>query len=306
MVNIPADYTTINLQNSVKTPSTIHCKNTHIVNYFARCLFQKIISVFKWENIPENWSTEYFLYNLYAWGFVTVFKTDRFGVIPQQCALSGLNVFYRPTDCIVANPLIRVSDLKIGVNCELITLTPDFRGLLDKVSVYADMMGLCMESVAVSLVNSKNAYIFKANNKTTAESFKKMYDNVNAGNPAVVIDTEIAKPDAGIGWDMFNNQVKQNYITDCLLENLRTIENMFCTEIGLPNTNYNKKERMSVDEVNANNVETFAAPSLWLDCLRRSISKVNKMFAADGVNIDVDFREKGGGQNGDYFNNGLV
>lgn len=286
--SVPADYSTINLSNSVRSPSTVHCKNTHMVEYYARYLFQKVVSIFEWEGIPSTWSMEYFLYNLYAFGFVTVFRTDRFGIIPQWCALKGFNVFYRPTGCIVSNPLIsRTVELTIGKNCELITLTPDFRGLLDKVSVYADMMALCMESAAVSLVNSKNAYVFKAKDKATAESLKKMYDEINAGNPAVTIDKTLADENEGMGWEIFNNQVGQNYITSNLLEDLRMIENQFCTEIGIPNANYNKKERMNTLEVTTNRAETFAVPSLWLDCLERSLAKVNAMF---GLNISVSFR----------------
>ena len=142
----PYDYTTINLATSVNTPNTVHCKNSYIVSYFARYLFNKLISVFDFKNLPETWDRDYFIYNLYKSGFVTVFNTDRFGIIPQACSLSGINVFYRPTYCIVSNPLIRnVSKIDIGKDCELIRITPDYRGLLDIVSLYADMMGLAME-----------------------------------------------------------------------------------------------------------------------------------------------------------------
>ena len=292
----PYAYTTINLATSVHTPNTVHCKNSYIVSYFARYLFNKLISVYDFKNLPETWDKDYFIYNLYKAGFVTVFNTDRFGVIPQACSLSGINVFYRPTYCIVSNPLIRnVNQIVIGKDCELIRITPDYRGLIDIVSLYADMMGLAMESVAVSLVNSKVAYVFKADSKASAETLKKMYDTISAGDPAVFIDKELANDGSTSQMDMFNASVKNNYITDSLLNDLRTIEHMFCTEIGIPNANYNKKERMITDEVNANRVETYSNTSVWLDCLQKSIAKVNAMF---GLNISVDYNFTGGGSNG--------
>ena len=292
----PYAYTTINLATSVHTPNTVHCKNSYIVSYFARYLFNKLISVYDFKNLPETWDKDYFIYNLYKAGFVTVFNTDRFGVIPLACSLSGINVFYRPTYCIVSNPLIRnVNQIVIGKDCELIRITPDYRGLIDIVSLYADMMGLAMESVAVSLVNSKVAYVFKADSKASAETLKKMYDTISAGDPAVFIDKELANDGSTSQMDMFNASVKNNYITDSLLNDLRTIENMFCTEIGIPNANYNKKERMITDEVNANRVETYSNTSVWLDCLQKSIAKVNAMF---GLNISVDYNFTGGGSNG--------
>ena len=304
MMGAPFDYTSINLANSVATPNTVHCKNTYIVSYFARYLFNKLISVFEFKNLPKTWDKDYFTYNLYKTGFLTVFNTDRFGVIPQACSISGINVFYRPTYCIVSNPLIRnVNQIYIGKDCELIRLTPDYRGLMDIVSLYADMMGLAMESVAVSLVNSKVAYIFKADNKNSAESMKKMYDMISSGEPAVFIDKQLSQDGNMSQIDMYNTSVKNNYITDQLLNDLRTIENMFCTEIGLPNANYNKKERLITDEVMANRTETYSNSAVWLECLKKSIAKVNAMFNLD---ISVDYRFKGGENVGTSFNPNAV
>ena len=101
MMSAPYDYTTINLATSAKTPNSVHCKNSYIVSYFTRYLFNKLISVFDFKNLPKTWDKDYFIYNLYKAGFVTVFNTDRFGVIPQACSLSGINVFYRPTTSVI-------------------------------------------------------------------------------------------------------------------------------------------------------------------------------------------------------------
>ena len=299
------DYDQINKFTSIQQPNTVHCRNAWMQHYFARYLLQKFIGVYEWEGIPENWSKDYLLYNLYAYGYVTVFNTDKFGVIPQQCSLYGYNIYYLPTNCIVANPLIRIGpdELKIGRNCELIKITPDYQGFTDIIFTYSDMMALCMESVAVSLVNAKTAYVFKAKDKPTAESFKKMYDQINAGNPAVVIDKELGNDNSAMSWDMFNNNVATNYISDRLLNDLRTIENMFCTEIGIPNINTQKKERMITDEVLANRDETYTNAKLWLSCLQESLQKVNKMF---NLNISVKMRFGGENSNGNALNSGIV
>ena len=52
---------------------------------------------------------------------------------------------------------------------------------------------------------------------------------------------------------------------------------------------------MITDEVNANRVETYSNTSVWLDCLQKSIEKVNAMF---NLNISVDYKMKGGFENG--------
>ena len=94
---------------------------------------------------------DYFTYTLFITGFISVVETDRFGIIPQHCSLWGYDVFYRPTNCIVNNPLIRqILEPRIGVNCSLIKMQPDYCGAWDLISYYADMMALCSETAAVN------------------------------------------------------------------------------------------------------------------------------------------------------------
>ena len=119
---VPASYDYVNAYNSRFEPNTLHVQDTKLSWFFKRYLIQKILSVFKFDGIPETWAKDYFMYSLFVFGFVTVFETDKFGVIPQHCTLSGRDVFYRPNIAMVTNPLIRGAEqLKIGVDCELVS-----------------------------------------------------------------------------------------------------------------------------------------------------------------------------------------
>lgn len=288
-----ADY--INAANSVISPSTVHCRNTSLSLYFQRYLLQKAMSVFKWE-MPPEWSKNYTLYTLYCWGFFAVVNTDRYGVIPQACGLRGYDVFYQPTNAIITNPLLSGTlEPRIGLQCELVRLQPDYGGIMDIVTYYADMLALCAESVGMNLVNSKLAYVFAAENKAMAETFKKLYDQIAAGNAAAVIDKQLFREDGKASWQMFNQNVGQNYIADQVLSDMRKIEAMFCTDVGIPNANTDKKERLITDEVNANKVETRSKCDLWLEELKESCKKVREMF---GIKLDVEWRYKGGVEDG--------
>ena len=147
----------------------------------------------------------------------------------------------------------------------------------------------------MNLVNSKLAYVFAAENKAMAETFKKLYDQIAAGNVAAVIDKQLFRDDGKANWQMFNQNVGQNYIADQVLSDMRKIEAMFCTDVGIPNANTDKKERLITDEVNANKVETRSECDLRLEELKESCKKVRKMF---GIKLDVDWRYKGGETNG--------
>jgi hypothetical protein len=272
-------------------PSTVHVRGTGLPRFFARHLLQRAMSVFEWK-LPETWDKDYFLYAMYCYGYVSVFDTDQYGVIPQVCALGGYNVFYRPSFAVVGNPLIengQLKNLRIGDECEIVKLQPDYCGIMDTVSMYADMLALAIEAAAVNLVNSHLSYTFIAENKAGAESLKKVFDDVASGEPAVVLDKRLFSPDGSPLWQAFSNDLKQNYIVTELLNDMRTLYNQFDTEIGIANANTTKRERMITDEVTANNQETTARAALWLEELQKSFERVNERF---GLSLSVDWRIK--------------
>jgi len=223
---------------------------------------------------------------------VAVFNTDRFGVIPQMCGLGGYGVFYQPTRAIIANPLINRSiEARIGETCELLKLQPDFGGIMDMVAQYAELMALTSEMVSMNVVNSKLSYVFTSGNKAAAESFKKLYDKITSGEPAVVVDKALMLPDGSKAWEAFEQNLRQNFIAGDGLSLLRQIENQFATDIGIPNANTEKRERAVVDEINANNVETYSKCALWLESLQDGCERVKRMFGDSlGGELAVDWR----------------
>jgi hypothetical protein len=52
--------------------------------------------------------------------------------------------------------------------------------------------------------------------------------------------------------------------------------------------NYEKRERLTNDEVNANNQNTKAIARVWLESMQKSMKRVNEMF---GTNCSVKLAE---------------
>jgi len=288
MNGIPVSYDYINAYTRNYKPSTMHVKESGLAWYFKKYLIQKILSVFKFEGIPETWAKDYFLYSLFVFGFVSVIDTDKYGVIPQHCSLTGRDVFYRPNQVQIANPLLRIPHtLRIGVDCELIKMQPDYSGCWDIVEYYADLMALTSESIVTNLVNSKFSYVFGAEDKTSAESLKLLYDQIAEGQPAVFPDKKLFNEDGSPTWVMFTNNLTQNYIGSKLLEDLAKIDSRFNTEIGVPNVNIAKASGVSDSEVKSNNVDTQSKCKIWLETIQDGLDKVNTMF---GTNLSVSLR----------------
>ncbi len=284
---IPVGYGDINLYNAQFSPSTVHVKNVMLQRYFRKYLLQKAISVFKWQ-LPEEWDADYFKYVLYGIGYIAVLETKSFGVICQHGALGGYNLYYRPSYIMVTNPLIKGTiTANIGTDCAVIKLQPDYSSIMDIVSFYADQLTLCAEAVGMNLVNVKTATVFGAKDKTQAESYKKMYDKLGDGNPAVFIDKNLLDDTGKPAWFPFVQNMKEQYITPDILADMRKIENKFDTDIGIPNANTDKRERLITDEVNSNNVETATRCELWLESIRKGLDQANKMY---DLSLAVDWR----------------
>lgn len=285
--NPPFDYQTLNYYNASRSPSTVHVKNNRLRRFFRKYLFQKAISVFKW-NLPEEWDKDYFLYTLYGMGYIAVIDTDKFGVICQGGALGGYNLYYRPSYIIITNPLIRGTiTANLDTDCALIKLQPDYSSIMDIVGYYADQLALAAESLGINLLNVKSGTVFGADSKAKAESYKKMYDTLSDGDPAVVIDKKLLDDQGNPTWFPFTQHIKESYVVSDILSDMRKIEAMFDTEIGIPNANTDKKERLITDEVNANNIETATRCELWLEEIRKGLTKANEKY---NLNLEVNWR----------------
>ena len=285
---IPVMYDYQNMYNSCTSPSTIHVRNTGLQTYFVRYLLQRAMSIFKWE-LPEEWNRDYFLYVLYCIGFVGIVETDKYGVICQHGYPWGRNIYYQPTNFVISNPLIKHElDPMIDIDCTVIKLMPDWGNPMDSVNFYADMMALACESMGVNFINTHLAFIFPAESQGEAETYKKMVDDVCGGDVAVAVGKKLFNEDGTVKWQPFQQNLGENFIVPELLDSLRNLRDMFDTEIGIPNTNTRKKERMTDDEVNANNTETRTLCELWLEELQKGAKKASKMF---GITLSVDWRE---------------
>lgn len=291
---MPYSYEMINLFNSSYSPSTLHTKNTQMFTFFKKYLLEKVMSVFEFE-LPEMWDRNYFLYSLFLNGYLAIVNTDKFGVICQHCGLRGYNIYYNPTHAIIVNPLLTgILEPKIGTQCSLIRLQPNYSGVSDIVNYYADNMAMTAETCEMNIMNSKLSFLFAVRGKSQAESMKKILDQVMRGELGVFYDEKLKMGNDNIPLDFFNNDLKKNFIAPELQDTLRRWEEMFCNEVGIPNIRSDKKERMIVDEVNSNNIECFTKAELWLETLKEGVEQTNKMFNLD---LGVKLRHNEGGGN---------
>lgn len=286
MANVPFFYDYQNTVDSSRQPANMHVLANETGQFYQRYLLKKALSVFKW-TLPEWWDENYFLYTLYCRGFVAIFDSGKFGVIPQGCGLQGYNVFYRPKRVIIANPLLTTLEREIDVDCVLMQLQPDYMGILDLCSHYAEKMALASSAINQNLWSTRLATVFFAETDAEQQSVKKAYDRMTSGDPMVVVRKNLRDENGNLKYEIFNRDVKNSYVISDLIADLRKIEAEFDTRVGIPNANTDKRERLITDEVNANNVETTILSDMWMDSIQDAIKKVKTMF---GVEIKCERR----------------
>ena len=254
--------------------------------YYREYLLKKILSRFEFDGLPSFWDIDYFLEVLFLDGKICITDTAA-GVLPLRCGTTGIGIFEQPTECIIANPVLGNLRRTIDVDCALIRLQYNYAGCGWLINRYATMLAMCDSSVATNLMNTKATYVFKASSKAQAETMKKMYDDITCGKPAVFVGENGAINEE----NMFVMPAKQNFIAEDVQILKRKIINEFLTEIGINNTNQDKRERLTDDEVNANNDEVYANIQHWFDNISDGIDKANKLYNLD---LSVKVREFGG------------
>lgn len=281
---IPMNFDKIRNINSTYQPSTIKYFKTQVYDFWVRALFQRACSTIILE-LPEEWGgsvTDFLYYCLFRFGYVAVFDRDEIGTVFNPATLTGYNFWYQPTTAIIANPSIKKTlELKIGEDTELLKLTPDYFGLFDIINLHAEKLALMDCALNMSIINNKFAFLISAKNKAAAEALKKIFDQINEGNPAVFFDKKLADDPVTKSepWQFLERQnLKSSYLTDQQLQDMQTILNSFDSQIGIPTLPYQKAERMVTSEADSKIIDSTARISVWKSCLDRSMEKINDRF----------------------------
>lgn len=312
----PLNYDQINNIEGFIQPSMLKYCNSVTYAYWQRSLFQRAISTIDFKNLPETWKAsvrDFFYWCIFAYGYVGVMNFEEFGLSFQPGALKGFDFYYQPTDFIVANPKLKgmSGTFKIHEDCEIIKLTPDYRGIWDIICYYAMLLSALDSGINMSIVNSKFAWLLGAKNKAAAESLKKAIDKINSGEPAVVLDSSLLQQDPQSKEDPWSflerSNLKQSYLTTDQLMDRSTLLSSFDAEIGIRSLPYNKKERLVTAEAESREQDSTARLMVWKATLDSSLELVNSMF---NTNIKAELTYEGGedlvsGQNDTDRNGGI-
>lgn len=279
LFKLPIDSNEMMFHESLLDNSGLSVTNTWIATFYRLYFYNKLLSIMQVEGLPESINERFFKNRLLTKGFLGIFKTDKYGVIASDVTLTDLDIYYNPTTMTAVNPkFAEIYRRKIDVDSALIKLSPNFETVLPIVYYYADLISIAVQGIDSNVLNSKLAYVFACDNQPQAESFKKMFDEITNGYPAVFADKKLFDDEGNLKVQMFNNNISNTYIADKLMKLKTDVENEFNAFIGLNTVNTEKKERLITPEVELSNNNNKLLIELWRDTINDGLNKANELF----------------------------
>ena len=266
--------------------------DSYTYRYFQRDLFQRVTWFIRWRNLPETWLKDYINFSLIYCGYCGVLSTEKYGVIPQWGTLSGWGIYQQPNRLNCVSTYIQRPMMLIGEDCELLRLTPDYRGLWDVIDFYAVKLALVSKAFDMSAISSKVSWAVAAKNRAAAQTIKALYDKAQAGEPLVVYDkAQLLENDAENEqpWQEFHRDVHEGLILEETLDAMERLYHQFYTVVGIPYAD-KRQERTVELQAMQDAGGTQSRVTQMLETLERSCRRVNALF---GLDIHADLR--GGG-----------
>lgn len=308
--NYPLTYEEQSLQNFFGLqPTEVRGAANVTTSYYGRIIYNIFLSLFK-IGIPEEGlimkiPKNYLRYWLYLFGTYTTIYTKKFGWVISPYSTSEFDFYYQPKQIVVANRFLDSTKVGlVGVNCEIVRLFDDYRGVTSIINQYADKLAACDKAIELNLMLTGLGKLVGTRDKKDAEAIKTAIAQLTTGIPIVALNKDVLDE-----YTVSNlvADISSPFIGDKVHDLKRSIMNDLLTTVGINNANINKRERLNSDEVNANNDEVRTLYDVMFENLKDSFKRVEdvsglkftveKNFNKETVNALVNQAVGGGAAN---------
>lgn len=274
------------------TYSVSDVKNGFDYWYFK--LFNVLLDMFQYDNLPSGLSTRDIEINLILSGHAVIVPKTNGELFVPHTNIFGYDEYYQPTFAVFANPVVKSSkQWKIGIDCEIIynnSLKDSIlyikadSGLHTFISRYARQLADIEATINIYAVNSRLVSIPVANDDATKQSLIQFFKNLVLGKRAIVTDSSIIENFRNID---INRTSVHDGINDWIIARDKIIE-QFYRDLGV-RMNNPKKAQVTEEEVEANDQMLLISTDDMLKSRKEGIEAVNNMY---GTNIIVKLNEK--------------
>lgn len=260
----------------------------NVDNYYQkRYLYNKIYSCFDF-GLPKEWDLNTFRLLLFRYGSLAIFYSKKFGWVYAPWVPKTFNIYFNPLKIqgMKINSIDEFKNLEgtNGIDCQIIKCFDDYLGFEDLVRDYSNSLALCDKSIKVALMNANVNLMAFAENQKEATEIKASYSKATQGEPLVILLNKKTPEEVKELLQPFTNHDTVAQL-DKLLVGRRTIVNNFLTEIGIKNSNTQKKERLVNSEIESNTEETSANVTIAYNNIMEGFEKINNI---SGLKLTCD------------------
>ena len=258
---------------------------------FKAVMFDKTLSMFDWEGLPESLPEVELekLLQLNGFAVIAKYKGDLYAF---DAGFKGQNAYNRPTHAIISNPALQFNaTLELDKDCVLIKNDDMQQGLTKVYDKYGQML---IENEITMLINDYNKRIpftISASDDATIASAKAYLQKIIDGSIGVIGENKLFK-------SLNINQASTTSVTD--FADLYGYHQFLTAElnnlIGLATNNNMKRERLTTNEIEVNKNASYPFTDNMLKNRQTAVDKINKLFDTD---IKVEYSSIWGSNNGD-------
>lgn len=269
-------------------------ENMREYDFYFRLLKRLVMSMFKWENLPDGITQRYIEETLFKHGFIIFFKSKMGFIRCCKATGIGLNYYGEPLGFRTISENGFDSEIVKSEDCVVI-----YNDVLRQPSFYtvhhfAKRLSNIDKTIDLNLEHLKHPYVISCG-EGQIETVKKVFEDKTNGVPYILTDESFASHVKSI--NIFNLDVKNE--TPLLLDAKERIKNECLTFLGVNNVDIRKRERLTDGETKENNEQISINRGGMLE-ERQRIELFNKKFDCDiGVSfspyIDSEISELLGG-----------
>ena len=256
-------------------------ENMREYSFYYKKFKRLIMSMFKWENLPDGISARFIEDKLFDIGQLIFYKSAGGFYVVRQATFINLNDYEEPTEYHTIS--ITGDNETISANDCIPIWNDHFReGNSKNVHFFAKELGNIKKTIDCNLEQLKNPTIISCTEGQRA-SVEAMLSKKTNGVPYIVTSKEWQELNAN-NINVFDMHVQDH--TKNLFDIKQRVENEAMTFFGINNIDIAKRERLTQAEGEGNNEQISINFESMFQSRLNAVKQINKKFNLD-IKVDI-------------------
>lgn len=280
----PNDYVGNEIYSAFNNSPTLN-KKTLLERMYVRVLTELCVNRFKWIGLPPGIDVRFLEWTLFNSALAVFYRDedyDRYFAL-RAAGVGPINMYDNPTSfTVLGNAMInkRLSARECVPIWSNYMRTPDW----DIVRIYAAQLAEAQRTIEINTVGMRAPVVLAVpeGQRLTAAN---LYRQIIEGNPVINVNQSLNPEAMGEAIQALNLGIDKDAVL-----NMQTVKgrvwNECMTLLGIQNANQDKKERMVVEEVAANDGQVMASRAVAMNSRQMAAEQINEMFK---LNVSVEW-----------------